>query len=126
MNKTLSSKSMIDIQARKWFDKVNGNTYHTVKIFIENNGENDTLKTKGIVYGYGNHYQQTACEMLNKAGYKINAQTVKKVNAAAGYEVLKDTSFRYGCFYGLHRYARMLDYSVTDNCTKRDALALVK
>ena len=126
MNKTLSSKSRIDVQARKWFDKVNGNTYHTVKISIENNGENDTLKTKGIVYGYDDHYQQTACEMLNKAGYKVNAQTVKKVNAAAGYELLKDTSFKYGYFYGLHRYARMLDYSVTDNCTKRDALALVK
>ena len=126
MRKTLSSKSRIDVHARKWFDRVNGNTYHTVKIYIEGNGESDTLKTDGIVYGYDDHYEQTACEMLNKAGYKLNASTVKKVNNLVGYELLRDTSFKYGCFYGLHRYARILDYSVTDNCTKREALELVR
>lgn len=126
MKKALSSNSRIDVKARKWFDKVNGNTYHTVRIYIEDNGNSEVLKTNGIVYGYGDHYEQTACEMLNKAGYRLNTATVKKVNNLAGYDAFRDTTFRYGCFYNLHRYARMLDYSVTDNCTKREALELVK
>ena len=126
MNRTLSSKSRVTVEARKWFDKVNGNTYHTVKISIENGGETETLKTNGLVYGYGDHWRQTACELLEKAGYKLNAATVKAINAAAGYEVQRGTTIKYGDFYGLKKYARLLEYYVNDDCKKRDALDLVR
>ena len=126
MNRTLSSKSRVTVQARKWFDRVNGNTYHAVKISIENGGEAETLKTNGLVYGYGDHWQQTACELLEKAGYKLNAATVKAINAAAGYEVQRGKNIKYGDFYGLRKFARILDYHVSDDCKKRDALDLVR
>ena len=54
---------------KKWFDKVNGNTYHSVEYH-----DFDTGKTisSGRVYGYGDHYKQTAYEMMVKQGYSTN------------------------------------------------------
>lgn len=50
--------------AVKWFDKVNGNTYHSVK--IERTKDGAILKSYPIVYGYGNHYEQTALDLMVK------------------------------------------------------------
>lgn len=47
--------------AVKWFDKVNGNTYHSVKVTRCEDGE--TITT-GWMYGYGEHYRQTALELM--------------------------------------------------------------
>ena len=46
--------------ATRWFDKRNGNTYHTVRLY-----KNSSLFTsKHFTYGYGSHYEQTAMELL--------------------------------------------------------------
>jgi hypothetical protein len=55
----------ITVIGRKWFDKVNGNTYCTAQIII--NG-----KTAGITdfeYGYGDFYTQAAGVWLERNGY---------------------------------------------------------
>lgn len=47
---------MIIVNARRWFDKVNGNTYHSVQVF-----KNDKLIGETpFCYGYGDQYKQTA------------------------------------------------------------------
>lgn len=57
------------INARKWFDRINGNTYHTVKVTaIYNDGETETFQTPGKVYGYGNQFRETAREMIAARG----------------------------------------------------------
>lgn len=56
-------KTMVII-GRKWFNKVNGNTYHTVEIQL--NGE-FFCKSK-MTYGYGDHWRQTALELLQDKG----------------------------------------------------------
>lgn len=56
----------LKIYGRRWFQKSYGNTYHTVTVIV--NGEE--MKS-GITYGYGNHYLQTAADMLRNAGYDI-------------------------------------------------------
>ena len=89
MNKTLSSNSWIYIQARKWFDRVNGNTYHTVKIVVFNHGEETELKTPVLVYGYDDAYQQTACKMLSDAGYKLHKSLVNKVNKKSWLRIIE-------------------------------------
>jgi hypothetical protein len=43
--------------AVKWFDKVNGNTYHSVKVIRCK--DNKTICGK-FQYGYGEHYRHTA------------------------------------------------------------------
>ena len=51
------------IEAKRWFQRSYGNTYHTVKVFV--NGE---ALTSEITYGYGSHYLQTAAELLEDNG----------------------------------------------------------
>ena len=56
----------LKIYGKRWFQKSYGNTYHTVTVIV--NGEE--MKS-GITYGYGNHYLQTAADMLRNVGYDI-------------------------------------------------------
>ena len=58
-------KKMLVINSRRWFDKVNGNACHAVQVF----DGNELIGQQGFTYGYGEHYRQTAFELLIKAGY---------------------------------------------------------
>ena len=58
----------LKIYGRRWFQKSYGNTYHTTTVIV--NGEE--MKS-GITYGYGNHYLQTAADML-----KMQVMTSRK------------------------------------------------
>ena len=52
----------IEIIGKRWFDKVNGNTYFTAKVFI-----NDELKLElPFQYGYEEHYIHSSFEELKK------------------------------------------------------------
>jgi len=54
----------IEIQAVRWFQKTYGNTYHAVRVYV-----NDKLiGASGQTYGYGEHYLQTAYDLLLKYG----------------------------------------------------------
>lgn len=50
--------------ACRWFDKVNGNTYHSVRITKVSTGETIYCQFQ---YGYGDHYRQTALDAMEKA-----------------------------------------------------------
>lgn len=54
----------IFIEGRLWFDKVNGNTYHAVRINV--NGK--TIGQVGITYGYESAYLDTALKFLKSFG----------------------------------------------------------
>ena len=53
-------------QAVKWFDKLNGNTYHSVRITRNKDG---VVIVGAWTYGYGEHYRQTAMEEMAKSGW---------------------------------------------------------
>lgn len=55
----------ITVIGKLWFDKVNGNSYHTAKVLI--NGEH--YCNIPFQYGYGDQYEQSALEQLTKDGY---------------------------------------------------------
>lgn len=57
----------LQVICHKWFQKSYGNTYHAVKVYV-----NDEILVKDFCYGYGSQYLQTAIELLQKAGYNIN------------------------------------------------------
>jgi hypothetical protein len=57
----------IIVVGRRWFQRTYGNTYHTVTIYV--NGE--SLQTDSVIYGYGEHYKQTAHNLLVKSGYDV-------------------------------------------------------
>jgi hypothetical protein len=50
------------IEGRRWFDKVNGNTYHSARIWI--NGR--VVGQLGLTYGYENQYITTSLDWLIK------------------------------------------------------------
>ena len=52
------------VDAVIWFDRVNGNTYHSTRIIRCKDG--DVLHVP-FQYGYGDHYRQTSKEAMLKA-----------------------------------------------------------
>lgn len=54
------------VEARRWFDRVNGNTYHSTRITRCEDGA--TLSTP-FEYGYGDAYRHTALTAMFKAGW---------------------------------------------------------
>lgn len=88
-------REKIKVTVKKWFDKVNGNTYHSVYFKI-----NETELFSGFVYGYGDQYKQTLIDLLQKTGItEINDIPVKY-----GYEFFKVN----------------FDFMAYDNCKKRE------
>ena len=57
----------LNIVGRRWFQKTYGNTYHAVKVYV-----NNEILVKDFSYGYGSQYLQTAIDLLKSAGYNIN------------------------------------------------------
>ena len=49
------------VNAVKWWDKVNGNTYHSVRVTRCEDGKQ---LVGPMQYGYGDHYRQTALEIM--------------------------------------------------------------
>ena len=54
------------IHAKKWRDKINGNTYHSVQILKT---ENNLMIASSFTYGYGDQFIQTASERMKKQGW---------------------------------------------------------
>jgi hypothetical protein len=57
---TLKKGDVVFVVGRRWFDRVNGNTYHTAE--VEVNGE--YVGKSRMTYGYGDYYLETAKEIL--------------------------------------------------------------
>lgn len=61
------------ITGKKWFDKVYGNTYHSVTIV--DTKTNDVVYDSGMTYGYGDQYRYTAMDYLVKTG-RMNKEDI--------------------------------------------------
>jgi hypothetical protein len=57
--------SSLFFEGRAWFDKSGGNTYHSVRIWV--NG--DIVAIVPLTYGYENAYQSSAISKLVELGY---------------------------------------------------------
>ena len=56
---------LLHIHGRRWFERVNGNTYHTCEIWVDG----DHVHKVPFTYGYGSQYEQSAQDWLVKNGY---------------------------------------------------------
>jgi hypothetical protein len=54
----------IDINAKQWFDRINGNSYFAGSIILNFGQDNQIEFTMPFQYGYGDYYIQKAMEML--------------------------------------------------------------
>jgi hypothetical protein len=55
------------VEGWRWFDKVNGNTYHTILVTDLDTGE-EIYRSPHMEYGYGEQWQHTAYQELTKKG----------------------------------------------------------
>ena len=92
----------ITVIGRKWFDRINGNTYHTATILV--NGE--TVHAIPFSYGYGDMYLQSSWEWLAENGF-VKPEKYER----GGYECAWQYCERNGI---------ALHYSATDVSRKRD------
>jgi hypothetical protein len=56
------------IECFEWFDKLNGNSYHSVRINALTNKGEKLIACLPIEYGYGEQYKYTAYNYLIKKG----------------------------------------------------------
>ena len=54
----------IDVNAKEWFDKVNGNSYFSGNIVINLGMKSEKTLTMPLEYGYGEFYLQKAMQNL--------------------------------------------------------------
>lgn len=65
----------LDINAKEWFDRVNGNSYFSAIITIDYGTKKEKSYKLPFQYGYGEHYQDMAFELLK------NKNLVDKVHS---------------------------------------------
>ena len=62
----------IDINAKEWFDKANGNSYFSGEVTVNYGMPDELSKSMPFQYGYGNSYEDTAMRMLKDLGLIIS------------------------------------------------------
>jgi hypothetical protein len=70
MQATATKPTSIFIEGRLWFDKVNGNTYFSNRVWV--NGKIEFIMP--MEYGYDNQYEHRALQELKERGF-INSTT---------------------------------------------------
>jgi len=77
----------IDIQAKEWFDKVNGNSYFSATICINYGLKGQTHLELPFQYGYGDHYKHKAFKSIQK---NINKSILKNLPNNTSYWMFCD------------------------------------
>jgi|APCry1669188879_1035177.scaffolds.fasta_scaffold151394_2 hypothetical protein len=70
---TFEDVQTVIVVGRRWFEKTNGNTYHSAEIYV--NGK--FVHKIDFDYGYGSQYEWNAFNWLKKNGYIKNADTAQ-------------------------------------------------
>jgi hypothetical protein len=98
MNK-MERKIKFVCNAVKWFDKINGNTYYSVRITNCEKGQTIVPKT-AFEYGYGDQYRYTALKCMLEKGWidsKYNENLVYMYEREHNYPIM------WNCIDGLKR-----------------------
>jgi hypothetical protein len=98
--KQLKKGDSVQIIGRRWFERTNGNTYHSTDVYVNN----EFAGREHFSYGYGDQYVQTGMEIL-KEHYNLPAK-------------FKDE--KYISQYALKEYGINILTSVSDVSRKKD------
>lgn len=85
--------------ACRWFDRINGNTYHSVRCTRH---KDNAVVIGSFRYGYGNSYQQTANEVMFDAGWfsRTKRKVLSPANEPRKFKMVKytrNTISQYEC-----------------------------
>jgi len=98
----------IDINAKEWFDKINGNSYFSAVITINYGMKSAKILNMPFQYGYGDHYIDMANKKLSDDKY-INTQRRDNGTYPALYQYCTDNNI-------------ILRYNIQRNCKKRELM----
>lgn len=107
-------------EGMKWFDKINGNTYHSVRVIRASDGKAIACQFQ---YGYGNHYRQTALIAMQKAGWipKEGSEVIEPLSVGIG-GLMEHKTYKFSYI----DYERLNFYPIYWICTeglKREVIA---
>ena len=94
----------IDIHAKEWFDKVNGNSYFSATICINYGLKGQTHLELPFQYGYGDHYKYEAFKSIQK---NINKSILKNLDCMQLWSFCNDNKI-------------ILRTSKQEDCLKRE------
>lgn len=86
----------LDIHAKEWFDKVNGNSYFSAQVTIDLGLKGEKTIYVPFQYGYGSSYQTKSIEQLQKDGVLPNDGTISWSYFDDNNIILR-SSLREGC-----------------------------
>ena len=94
----------IDVNAREWFDKINGNSYFSAQVSVNFGMKNAKVFYLPFQYGYGDHYRNMAFEQLQRIRFITDIE--------------KNESYWRYC----DRKKIILRLNKNENCLKRDVI----
>lgn len=94
----------VDVHAKEWFDRVNGNSYFAGRVTLNYGLKSEKVIEIPFQYGYGDHYRDTAFNLLIKSG------------------VLKDVQEMESYWRYYERKNIICRHSKEDNCLKREVI----
>ena len=101
----------LDINAKEWFDKVNGNIYFSAVVIVDYGTKKEKMLTLPLQYGYGDHYQYEAMTELVAKGllpeFIKEGDTMRETNSIAPWRYCQDNNI-------------ILRTSKQENCLKRE------
>jgi hypothetical protein len=97
----------IDVSAKEWFDRINGNSYFAGTVCINFGTKNQINIVMPFQYGYGSHYETEAMNALIKENYIKDAESY----SSGGFETL----WRY-----CERKRIIYRHSKQENCKQKE------
>ena len=83
----------IDINAKEWFDKVNGNSYFSARVTLDYGMENEQSFILPFQYGYGDAYVYEALNELKQKGL-LNGISLNSIRDAG---IIVRSNIQRGC-----------------------------
>jgi hypothetical protein len=93
----MSVEKKFTVIARRWFDKMNGNTYHSVRCIRH---KDNAVCVGPFQYGYGEHYKQTALEVMADKEWLVKPrQKMPNVKRPQVFDTIPKKTYTYkNCF----------------------------
>ena len=100
----LSQLKTIDINAKEWRDKINGNSYFSSNVTLNHGMENEKVIKLPFQYGYGDHYVYQSLREIQKLFPKSKWF---KENLLGKYQIQKE-------------YKIIIRNNIKTNCLRRE------
>jgi hypothetical protein len=122
--KKIRGKQII-IKGRRWFDKANGNTYHSTEVYVDGK----LIGSAPMRYGYGDQYYETGKEILADKGFIEYERTKENIpvyrKGVIDYYTPKESQNKDEAFRKFEDYRRDNNYDkiltfVDDVSRKKD------